>query len=202
MRRLRELLHGVVLAILLLLTAVLFYVLVIMGDAPDAPDIGSAEMSQPAGPLTSLPQASLSFTSAELHQAGYYFSAPILRLAGDTPGWQLESVLVSESVPSGVDCTVREIALRYRAQESGALVTLSSMTPDDCLRALPARGFAAASDQEWSLAGLRAVLMRSGTTLNLSAQRADVVYQIEGDIDMDTLRQLLFAAELAQAQGL
>lgn len=189
----RSVIRWIVMAVLLLLCAALFYVLVIMGGSQ--PDSGM-EATPTQGALASMPQPALQFPSESLYQASYYFNAPIMTISARA-NCQLDSVTVSEYIPEGVREKVREVLLTYRDMETGKMVRVSSMTPSSCLSALPRRGFYAAPDQDWQLGSMRAVLMQSGSTLHLHAQKEDVVYQIEGEIDSDTLRRVLASAELS-----
>ena len=185
--------RGAVLTILLILCAVMFYILVIMGDSPkvDLPveEIGASQ------PLASMPQETLHFGASDLYQVESYFNASILKLA-DNSGWKLDSVTVMDYVPDGVGSQVREVRLRYLEPSTGSIVAVSSITPSTCLRSLPARGFYASTDQEWMIGGMKAVMMRKGTTINLHSQLGEVVYQIEGDVEVDLLRRTAGMIEL------
>ena len=191
MRFLRRALRGFFQAILLAVCAALFYLLVIMGDtkAPDAlPDTGPA-----AAPLASLPLSPMEFPGDALYQAAYYFNAPLLTLGGSE--WRLQKAVVRDMEPEGVGAMVREVRLYYEHTE-GAAVEASSLTPARALRALPAQGFLAAMDQEWMLAGAKAVFMTNDHTLHLHIQKGESVYQIEGAVAMEILRRAAGAAEL------
>ena len=190
MHFLRRALRMVLITIVLCLSAVLFYLLVIMGDTR-MPD--QTEASVQAGSLAGLSQSPLTFSGDSLHQAEYYFNAPVLTLGGQD--WQPQEITVWDRVPEGVDVSVREICLRY-VHTDGTEVWVSSLTPARCLRSLPERGFVASIDQDWMLAGVKAVLMSNGRMLHLHVQKGDVVYQIEGNVDMDALRKAAGAASL------
>lgn len=179
---------------LLLLCAVMFYILVIMGDSPKTNvDLDAFEAS--SSPLASLPQSTLHFSAGDLAQAEVYLNAPVLKLSAAC-GWQLDSITVTDTVPDGIAAQVREIRLRYVDPASGSVVAVSSITPSLCLRSLPARGFYAGTDQEWMIGGMKGVLMRKGSTVNLHARQGEIVYQMEGDIEADTMRYLSGMIEL------
>ena len=179
--------------VLLLLCAALFYVLVIMGGSQPA-DIGIEATATP-GALASMPQPTLQFASGDLHQASYYFNAPVMTVSTRS-NCQLESVTVSEYFPEGIKEKVREVLLTYRDMETGKALKVSSITPSSFLSSLSKRGFYASADQDWQIGSMRAVLMQKGSTLHLHAQKDNVVYQIEGEIDSDILRRVLASAEL------
>lgn len=193
MRWVRRALRGVVLAVLLAVCAVLFYLLVIMGDTP-GPDL-APEPTASLSPLQALPQGGLAFPAGEIGQAAAYFPAPLLRLS-ETAGWRLEGIEVRDAQVQGIGEAVREVRLRYAESGTGAAVEVSSLTPSRYLRCLPARGFLAATDQDWTLAGLKAVLMSDGRILHLHAERGDIVYQIEGEVGVEVLKRASSATEL------
>lgn len=183
----KNILQAVVLAILLALCAGLLYVLIIMGDGPKTDLVLEATPSPP--PLASMPQDSLRFEASDLYQAEYYFSERFATLP-ENMGWTLEGIIVSNYVPQGQQNEVREICLRYTDDVTGSQFSVSTITPSISLRALPGRGFVAATNQDLTICGLRAVLMRKDTTLHLHAQRDEVVYQVEGDMDLETLQRI------------
>lgn len=181
-------------AILLGIVAVLLYVLIIMGDDPKVDNI-TLEAVATAQPQAQMPQDTLRFDAANLYQAEYYFSEPFLHIA-DGGGWRMDGVLVLDYIPEGTAARVRELRLQYVYDETGQVLLVSTITPATSLRALPARGFATTTDQDWTMCGLRAVMMRNGTTLHLHAERGDVVYQVEGEVDAETLRAAVALLEI------
>lgn len=187
LRIIKNILQAVVLTVLLALCAGLLYILIIMGDGPKTDLVLEATPSPP--PLASMPQDSLRFEATDLYQAEYYFNEPFARLP-ENMGWTLDGIVVSNYVPQGQQNEVREICLRYVDDRTGGQVNVSTITPSISLRALPGRGFVAATNQDLMICGLRAVLMRKDMTLHLHAQRDEVVYQVEGDIDLETLQRV------------
>lgn len=187
-------LRALFLIILLLVCAALFFILVIMGDPGEKEQATTASVAA-MQPLPGMPQPSLYFDAGNLYQAEYYFNDPILRLSSAS-GYQLDGVTVQETKPKGADATVREIRLQYISLGSGRVIYVSSLSPARYLRSLPERGFVTAPDQDWALAGMAAVLMRGGSAVHLHALQGETVYQLEGDIGEDELRQCAAAAEL------
>lgn len=196
MRWIRSVLRGLVMSVLLVVCGALFYVLVIMGDSQDFDDDFLYDETITAGvQLAEMPQSTLNFTAADLYQAEYYFNDPLLKLSAKS-GWTLEGVTVLDSTPEGAEGTVREIRLKYTGGEGGGTLYVSSITPASYLRSMASRGFSAASDQEWFMGGTKAVLMRSGDTVHVHMQRGDLIYQIEGDVDAETLRKAASQIEM------
>lgn len=194
MQWLLRVLRGFLLAVLFILCAFLFYILVIMGDTGDHDTPAAMATATPAA-LARMPQSTLYFEGDALYQAETYFNAPIMKLSG-YGGWKLRGVTVTESTPEGAGVTVREIRLHYENQQTGYQVNVSSITPSKYLRTLPGRGLITSTDQNWMLAGMNAVLMSGASTLHLHAQNGEVIYQIEGDVDADTLREAAGRAEM------
>lgn len=193
MRLLRRTLRAILLTLMLTLCAGLFYLLVIMGDTPGGDTSATPEAT--SAPLASMPQPKLSFSADNLRQAEVFFNAPVLRLSQES-GWRLTEVIVSDSSPGDMQASVREIRLLYVDSTTNASIYVSSLTPASAVRALPSRGFFAAADQAFTLLGQRSVLMRSGDTLHVHLQKGDVLYQIEGVIELDRLRHAADSAEI------
>ena len=88
--------------------------------------------------------------------------------------------------------SVRTVSLQYRLDGADLSAEVSSLWPAaDALAALPGRGLTLTAVQDWQLAGLSAVGMRSGSLLHAHAQQGDVLYQIEASCDEESFRTLL-----------
>lgn len=185
MRWISVIMRLTLIAVLLLLCAAMFYIIVIMGDSPK---IGIESAAMPAQQqAASMPQQSMAFEPSQLAQVQPYFDAPLLTLSQNA-GWVLQDIMVSEQYPAGVAELARSVSLRYTDAQGNNPITVASVTPVSSIRALLSRGFSAAVDQDWSMGGMKAVLMYNENTLHLYAQRDNVVYQIEGEIEPDLLR--------------
>lgn len=180
-------------AVLLAVTAALLYILIIMGDGPKTSVPTEAVVSPQS--QAQMPQDTLYFDAKDLYQAQYFFSDPFIRLS-DASGWQMQGITVLDYVPEGTSASVRELCLQYVDSITGLAVNVSTIDSPVVIRSLPARGFFATTDQEWTFCGMRAVMMRNGDTLHLHAEQGDVVYQVEGDVSAETLRTLMEYIEL------
>lgn len=190
MRVFGRLLKGLLLLTAALLLSLLFYTLVVIGDAP-RDETAQTE----AASLNPMPQAELVFSRDTLYQAAYYFDAPLLMLM-DKAGYRLERATVREGAMEGVDGTVREVRIEYTGG-AGEALALSSLTPTSAVRALPYRGFLLTAEQNHTLVGLRAVSMRAGKRLHVHCTVGDTLYQIEGEVSDAALRAAADAAQLA-----
>ncbi len=182
---LRKVLKGAGLLVLLTVILGFYYAVIIASDDPDTRAL--EEVTAP--PMAQLPQNRLVFRPEDLSQARYYFSVPLLTLG--FPQMRLESVTVSDvRAPSGR--SVRTVSLQYRLDGADLSAEVSSLWPAaDALALLADRGLTLTASQDWQLAGLNAVGMRSGTLLHAHAQQSDVLYQIEASCDEESFRAML-----------
>lgn len=187
-------LRTVFIAILLIMSAILFYILVIMGDTTELDAEGRWD-SPAVSSMKRLEESPVIFPAGELLSASLLFPGPVLSLA-EASGWQLYSITVQETVPEGTSALTRTVALQYYDAAGAGPLTVSSATPAACIRALASRGFQTSADQQYQIADIGAVLMTKENTLHLYAQRGDIVYQIEGDFDRETLQGILSIAGL------
>jgi len=187
----RRIFRGFVMFVMVLMSAALFYLLIIMGDSYDP----AANRGREPAQMESLTQSPLHMDANKIKDAIKYFSAPILRLSENSK-WKLVDIRVSDEQPAGVGMLVREVRLRYRNDDSGAEVDVSSITPSRYLRALPARGFAAVEGENLVIANMRAVMMTNGAMLHAHAQNGESIYQIEGSVSDEDFKNAAAAASL------
>lgn len=187
----RRIFRGFVMCAMVLISATMFYLLIIMGDSYDSAATSQGEPAQ----MENLAQSPLRVDSGKLSDARKYFNAPLLRLS-DNSKWKLVEILVLEEQPSGVGMVVREVRAHYRNEDTGGEVDVSSITPSRYLRALTTRGLATVEGEVLVMANMRAVMMSDGTTLHAHAQNGESIYQIEGQISMEDLESATAAASL------
>lgn len=192
-QRVKQLLRGIVMCVMILISAALLYVLIIMGDTYDKPS--GKQGGEQQVHVETLPESPLVLGANAIKDAQQYFDGPIMRLAGDV-AWQLEDIVISDDQPPGVGMIVREVRLRYINKNTGSELAVSSLTPSRYLRALPVRGLVAEAEQQVVMANMRAELMRSGTLLHAHAQNGENIYQIEGNISEEELKSALASAAL------
>jgi len=188
----RRFFRGFVMCVMVLMSASLFYLLIIMGDSLDS--AASNRGGVPAQ-MENLPQSPLHLDAGSLNDAKKYFNAPILRLSANSK-WTLEDIWALDDQPAGVGMMVREVRLRYRNDGTGGEVYVSSITPSRYLRALPARGFATVEGENLVMANMRAVLMSNGAWLHAHAQSGESIYQMEGQVSEEEFRGAVAAAAL------
>ncbi len=183
------------LGIVLIVTfsAALFYLLVIMGDYPDAGGSGALPTATAqVQALQALPVSPMKFTAQDLFQATQYFNGRVMALSREA-GWILQGVEVTDGPVDGVSGTVRQVRLSYLSINGDALDAISQ-TPETALRALPGRGFVTDQDQNFTMLGTSAVLMTKGATLSLHVQSGAFLYRLEGDVTAAVLRGAAGAA--------
>lgn len=190
-QRLKQLLRGMVMCVMILISVGLFYILIIMGDTYDTPSGNQGGEQQVQ--MAALPKSPLVLGANAIKEAQQYFSGSIMRLAGDAV-WQLEDIIITDDQPAGVGMIVREVRLRYTNGQSGSELSVSSLTPSRYLQSLPMRGLEAVGDQQAIMANMRAVLMSNGTLQHAHAQNGENVYQIEGNVTDEELRSALASA--------
>lgn len=113
----------------------------------------------------------------------------------DGANFKLAAMEIRDWRPVGAPSTVRELRLRYDGEDGTLWV--SSIWPSSYLSSLPSRGYAPVAQQGETLAGLRAVFLTDGAGLvHVHADVDDVAFQIEGDVTMETLRQIAWQARI------
>lgn len=188
----KRMLRGAIMCAMILVSACLFYVLIIMGDTYDA---SATPQGNASVQLMDLPYSPMELDANAIKEAQQYFNAPIMRLAGNTK-WRLEGIIVQDEQPPGVGMMIREVRLQYIDDATGSRVNVSSLTPSRYLRGLTSRGLSAVAQQQGVMANMRAVIMSDGALLHAHAQDGESVYQIEGNVSDEEMRSAMASAAL------
>lgn len=187
----KRIFRSLVTCVMIVISAAMFYLLIIMGDAANL----SADRGREPTKMESIAQSPLTIDVRKIGDARKYFDAPVLRLS-ERSKWKLTNIWVLEDQPAGVGMIVREIRMHYRQEETGAEVDVSSITPSRYLRALPARGLATVEGENLVIANMRAVLMSDGSILHAHAQNGESIYQIEGQVSEEDFKDAAAAATM------
>lgn len=173
-------LRAILLAVMLLLCAGVFYLIAIMGDSADR---DAAAVYPSLAPHAAMEDGTLAFSADDLAAAQAYSGAPLMTISG---GWYATGGEVRQWQERGE--TMREVRIFYTQNNTTTQIAVSTVTPREYLYTLPDRGLLPAAAQDYRMLNQQAACMGEGDLLHVHAVRGDAVYQIEGTVSAETLR--------------
>lgn len=167
---------------LALLCAGVFFVAVIMGEAPE---LGAGEKEQATGLAAPAPlPGSGEFASQEISVLASYFPAAMAQLSSGS-GLALQQGTVQDVVVEGQACRV--VSLRYQIGQDA--LTLRSATPAAYLQQYGAADMVLSPDAVM-LGALPGVSMRTASQQVMLARQGELLYVLEAPVGFAGLEQL------------
>lgn len=165
--------------VLALLCALVFFIAVIMGEAPELGHEDAVALEAPL-PLPAPGQ----FASADLSTLAAYFPGPLATFPSGS-GITLTQGSVRDETIEGISCRV--VSLRYAFE--GAALTLYSATPSGFLLQYDTQGVSLSANGV-TMGNLPGIVFESGGTQYLAARKGELVYVLEAPTGIKGLIQL------------
>lgn len=167
---------------LALLCAGVFFVAVIMGEAPE---LGHEETEQNAGLAEPVPLPGTGeFASREISVLGAYFPVSMAQLASGS-GLSMQQGTVQDVEVDGIACRV--VSLRYQVGQDS--ITLRSATPAGYLKRYGTAD-AVLSSNAVMLGAFSGISLRTANLQVIMARQGELLYVIEAPIGFTGLEQL------------